>query len=95
MKEIVDNTYALDSSWGKEIGKRGSVPEMNAGHISAENEKGTPVPSVKGFGLKDALYAIENSGYRCSYEGCGHVVSQDPKAGASLAKGQTVKIILR
>ena len=95
MKEIVDNTYALDSSWGKEIGKRGNVPEMNAGHISAENEKGTPVPSVKGFGLKDALYAIENSGYRCSYEGCGHVVSQDPKAGASLAKGQTVKIILR
>lgn len=95
MKEIVDNTYALDSGWGNEIGRRGRVPQMNAGHISAEKEKGTPVPSVKGYGLKDALYAIENSGYICSYEGCGHVVSQTPQAGAALAKGQTVKIILK
>ena len=68
---------------------------MDAEHISTDREKGTPVPSVKGYGLMDALYTIENSGYRCSYEGCGHVVSQSPQAGASLAKGETVKIILR
>ena len=68
---------------------------MNTGHISTEREKGTPVPSVKGFGLKDALYAIENSGYRCVYEGSGHVASQSPAAGAALAKGGTVKIILK
>lgn len=95
MKEIVDNTYALDSNWGKSIEKKGHVPSMDAGHISAEREKGTPVPSVKGFGLKDALYAIENSGYRCSYEGCGHVVSQSPAAGTALKKGETVKIVLK
>lgn len=95
MKEIVDNTYALDCSWGNELGDRGRVPEMNTGHISTEREKGTPVPSVKGFGLKDALYAIENSGYRCVYEGSGHVASQSPAAGAALAKGGTVKIILK
>lgn len=95
MKEIVDNTYALDCGWGNEIEKRGRVPEMKAGLISADREKGTPVPSVKGLGLKDALYLIENSGYKCSYEGCGHVASQSPQAGASLAKGQTVKIILK
>lgn len=95
MKEIVDNTYALDSYWGNEISKRGRIPEMKSGHIGAEREKGTPVPSVKGFGLKDALYAIENSGYRCVYEGSGHVTSQSPAAGAALAKGGTVKIILK
>lgn len=95
MKEIVDHTYALDHQWGEEYGKRSRVPEMDAEHISTDREKGTPVPSVKGYGLMDALYTIENSGYRCSYEGCGHVVSQSPQAGASLSKGETVKIILR
>ena len=95
MKEIVDNTYALDTSWGEEIGKEGRVPDMDAEEISPDKEKGSPVPSVTGFGLKDALFAIENSGYKCSYEGCGHVVSQSPRAGAQLTKGQTVKIILK
>ena len=95
MKEIVDNTYALDSMWGEELGKRSRVPDMDAEFISTGKDKGIPVPSVKGYGLMDALYAIENCGYRCSYEGCGHVVSQSPQAGASLAKGETVKIILR
>lgn len=95
MKEIVDNTYALDCEWGEEIEKRGRIPEMEAEEIYTDNEKGSPVPSVTGYGLKDALYAIENSGYRCVYEGCGHVVRQSPKAGTPLTKGQTVKIILR
>lgn len=95
MKEIVDNTYALDCEWGEEIEKKGRIPEMEAEEIYTDNEKGSPVPSVTGYGLKDALYAIENSGYRCVYEGWGHVVRQSPKAGTPLTKGQTVKIILR
>ena len=95
MKEIVDNTYALDCEWGEEIEKKGRIPEMEAEEIYTDNEKGSPVPSVTGYGLKDALYAIENSGYRCIYEGWGHVVRQSPKAGTPLTKGQTVKIILR
>lgn len=95
MKEIVDNTYALDCEWGEEIEKKGRIPEMDAEEIYTDDEKGSPVPSVTGYGLKDALYAIENSGYRCVYEGWGHVVRQSPKAGTPLTKGQTVKIILR
>ena len=95
MREIVDNTYALDCNWGEEIGKRGRIPEMKAEKISTDKEVGSPVPSVTGYGLKDALFAIENSGYKCSYEGYGHVVSQSPKAGAALAKGETVKILLK
>ena len=95
MKEIVDNTYALDCEWGEEIEKEGRVPEMRASKINTDKEQGSPVPSVTGYGLKDAIFAIENSGYRCIYEGCGHVVSQSPKAGSALTKGQTVKIILK
>ena len=53
------------------------------------------VPSVVGYGLQDAIYAIENSGYKCSHTGMGHVVSQSPKAGEKAAKGETVKIVLK
>ena len=43
----------------------------------------------------DAVYRIENNGYRCSYEGTGHVTSQTPPAGKALGKGETIKIVLK
>ena len=47
------------------------------------------------MGLKDAVYAIENNGYRCSYEGIGHVVKQTPASGTQYKKGQTISIVLK
>ena len=44
------------------------------------------VPDVKGMGLIDALYALENSGCRARVKGKGKVVAQ------SLAAGQRIKI---
>ncbi|MGK6350819.1 penicillin-binding protein [Parapedobacter sp. DT-150] len=44
------------------------------------------VPDVKGMGLIDALYALENSGYRTKVNGKGKVVAQ------SLPGGQRIKI---
>ena len=95
MKEIVDNTYALDCDWGEEIEKDGRIPDMRAEDIDTDKDKGSPVPSVTGYGLKDAIFAIENCGYKCSYEGFGHVVRQWPNGGSAYAKGQTVKILLK
>ncbi len=94
-KEIADELWAYDSQWGEELKKRGEVPQMRAEHISTSKAKDSPVPDIKGLGLKDALYAIENNGYRCRHSGTGHVVSQIPKAGNMLAKGGTVTIVLR
>jgi hypothetical protein len=45
--------------------------------------------------LKDSIYALENNGYRCTYEGVGHVVSQSIPAGKQARKGETVHIILK
>jgi len=42
----------------------------------------------------DAIYAIENDGYRCLYSGIGHVVSQSPAAGSTLAAGEKITIRL-
>ena len=94
-KEMVDKTYSLDYRWGNELDRRGNVPEMEADNCDAGIETGNIVPSVKGYGLKDALYTIENSGYKCSYTGYGHVASQSPAPGSRYEKGQTIKIVLK
>ena len=94
-REIVDKLWSLYSTWGETFQARAKVPEMRPEHIGTRQGSSIPVPDVKGMGLKDALYAIENNGYRCQYEGVGHVVSQNPAAGKSCAKGELIKLVLR
>ncbi len=94
-REIVDHIWSLDSRWGETLTARADVPDMKAGYIATRSGTVIPVPDVKGMGLKDALYAIENNGYRCVYEGIGHVVSQTPAAGTDCRKGETIKIVLK
>lgn len=53
------------------------------------------VPDIKGMGLRDALYLMENEGYRARFSGEGRVVSQDPPPGTPLKKGGTVTMILK
>ena len=67
---------------------------MRARNISTYKTEGSPVPDVAGMGLTDALYTIENCGYLCEYSGSGHVRKQNPAAGTSARKGQTIKIVL-
>ena len=91
IREIVDKLYALDGEWDAQIKHTGTVPVMEK---DVDVKKGV-VPDLKGFGLKDALYAIEAAGLHCQYEGTGHVVSQSPAAGAKTTDNQTVKITLK
>ena len=94
-REIVDQVWSLGSRWGEEYEKRANVPDMKPEYIATMSGTVIPVPDVKGMGLKDALYAIENNGYKCVYEGIGHVVSQTPAAGTQCRKGETVKLVLK
>ena len=94
-RELVDQIWSLDSRWGDEYGKRADIPDMKPEYIATVSGTVIPVPDVKGMGLKDAIYAIENNGYSCTYEGIGHVVSQIPEAGTQCKKGETVKLILK
>ena len=94
-KEIVDNVWSLDSTWGEVLHPRAKVPEMRPEYIGTRKGSSIPVPDVNGMGLKDAIYALENNGYRCVYEGIGHVVSQMPKAGQICKKGETIKLVLK
>lgn len=53
------------------------------------------VPDVKGMGLKDALYLLENEGYSVTFTGAGRVSGQTPEAGTSLEKGGKITLTLK
>ncbi len=94
-KDIVDGIWAYEPQWSSEIKANGKIPEMAGGYISTSLTEGSPVPDLSGMGLKDAIYAVENNGYRCSHTGTGHVVSQSPRPGTAAKKGETVRIVLK
>lgn len=95
LRKIVDNVYTLDPQWGNEIKTYGHVREMEQDGIETGLDRLGEVPDMKGLGLKDALYSIENCGYRCVYSGSGHVTSQSPAPGTPLQKGGTIKLTLK
>jgi cell division protein FtsI (penicillin-binding protein 3) len=94
LKEIVDELYTMDTGWGKTITEKGNIPKAGQSPEKTEMTSGR-VPDVMGMGLKDAIYAIENSGYECRYSGTGHVISQDLPKGTKASKGSTINIKLR
>ena len=94
-KDIVDGIWAYDTEWGNVIKEKGSIPQMREEPISTAKGEDAPVPDLKGLGLKDAIFAIENNGYKFSHSGTGHVVSQTPKAGTKAKKGEKISIVLK
>ncbi len=53
------------------------------------------MPDVTSMGLKDALYLLENEGYRVTFHGHGKVYSQNPPAGTQLTKNSNITIYLK
>jgi cell division protein FtsI (penicillin-binding protein 3) len=64
--------------------KPGNVPPK-AGNIT---------PDVHGLGLKDAVYLLENFGFRVAAGGKGKVIYQSMTAGSNFSKGQLINIQL-
>lgn len=52
------------------------------------------IPELKGMGLKDALYLLENKGLVAVVTGRGKVVSQSLPAGTNFSKGQKIILML-
>lgn len=88
----------------KELGGqyRDSSGKSEYNTISGKNGEKTIVaravannmPDVKGMGLKDALFLLENRNVKVLAKGKGKVVAQSVSAGAPLAKGQVVVVEL-
>ena len=85
------------------VGYQDSANQMNWTHVYAENAvavvKGTTIsqkamPNVKGMGLKDALYLLENMGVKVVVRGKGKIINQSIPAGTPLMKGFTMLVEL-
>lgn len=52
------------------------------------------IPDVKGMGLKDALFLLENMNIKVQVKGKGKITNQSLAAGQTIAKGQTMVLEL-
>lgn len=95
LRKIVDDVYNLDSQWGETIHCSGHIRQMEHESLETGLDKLNEVPDLEGLGLKDALFSVENCGYRCVYTGSGHVVQQSPAPGTEMKKGGTVTLRLK
>ena len=66
----------------------------NAVAFTANEYKEGIVPNVKGMGLVDAIYAMENAGFKTTVRGKGKVFNQSLAAGQRLKPGTAVLIEL-
>ncbi len=91
----VATLYALADKERKE-----SVHEafdLGSRHTVMRRPEETPagsVPDVRGFGLRDAVAALEKRGFSVSFSGSGYVSSQTPRAGANVPKGSAIVLSL-
>lgn len=53
------------------------------------------VPDVHDMGLKDALFLLENEGYKVVFSGSGRVSSQSPAPDTEMGKGGIVRLTLK
>ena len=53
------------------------------------------IPNVRGMGLRDAMYVLENRGMKVTFSGKGKVVGQSPQNGKRYRKGTVVSLKLR
>ncbi len=58
--------------------------------IKASNVRHQVMPNVRGMGLKDAVYLLENMGLKVAIRGRGKVTMQSVAPGTTLGKGITV-----
>ncbi len=75
---------------------------ITIGKDSAENLAVKELPddnnllcNVVGMGVKDAIYLLENHGYKVSFSGYGRVVSQNPEAGSDVNKDSALTVVLK
>lgn len=56
------------------------------------NVKEGLVPDVRGMSLRDAVFLLENSGYKVRFNGSGKVLRQSPQQGSRYYEGQVVSL---
>lgn len=91
----IANVISVDYTDQEEDKDWGYIKRDPEGEISLETRKlsNNLVPNVKGMGLRDAMYLLENSGLRVNVVGVGKVKYQSIMPGTE-SKGQNITIRL-
>lgn len=73
------------------------MTESESGHLEIHKKYvgETTVPNVKGMGLKDALYVLENRGFVVKIQGSGKVIAQSLEPGKTFKKNDLIKLKLK
>ena len=77
---------ASQNYWTRIYGNNSATQAVLKGNQVQKNL----MPDLRGFGLKDALYLLENIGLKVMTKGKGKVITQSIPAGTPLTKGWTV-----
>jgi cell division protein FtsI (penicillin-binding protein 3) len=73
----------------------GFLQDNNAKLVSDNiSEAPKTVPDVKGMGLKDAVFVLENMGLKVFASGRGKVIYQSLAENTAFNKGETIKLQL-
>lgn len=95
----VDEVFRIvieDSAAGNKLSWRSMTMQASSAALTLPQnipDSKKIVPDVKGMGLKDAVYLLENIGLKVSATGRGKVTAQS-LADETFSKGQTIKIEL-
>jgi cell division protein FtsI (penicillin-binding protein 3) len=85
---------SVRSEWGNVTATNYSQNAGGQPMIKDVNVAKAVMPNVKGMGLKDAVYLLENLGLKVKANGKGKVMVQSIQAGTTLTKGMTVYVEL-
>lgn len=83
-------TNKSDATWLTDVKPQGA---KNWSSQALSVRKGE-VPNVKGMGLRNAMYLLENKGLRVIPVGKGKVATQSIEEGTAIRKGQTITLHL-
>jgi cell division protein FtsI (penicillin-binding protein 3) len=72
--------------------KKDTLGRLIAKNYNTDNDS---LANVVNMGLKDAIYLLENNGYKVSFSGYGKVVEQNPAAGTRVAKNTVINLKLQ
>ena len=82
---------AVSGSWRNMNMQNNQASLQTPGYSFSTN---SVTPDVVGLGLKDAVYLLENKGFKINITGRGKVISQSQLAGTTFLKGQKISILL-
>jgi cell division protein FtsI (penicillin-binding protein 3) len=99
LKAILDKlsiSSQMQADTEEESGSEWAVAELQANNVKLRTIKTSKqfIPDVKGMGLKDAIYLLENAGLKVQTEGYGKVKSQSINPGEPVTKGATINLKL-